>query len=376
MSIWKTLLETAIHAPSPHNVQPWRVRILSDDRADLLIEKRRTLPKEDPTGSFIILTMGLFIEALRILAANRSFKLHYELYQAPSQFTPEHIAKAEGELLPFAMLTLSRDEVATIVEGRVQPIPLAQQAGDKAPQRASPAGDSATPVVPMNTLRDGYDDSLFLTRRTSRISLLPQRVPDEAVQALSNLARKWEQRYEQISVPETVERILERNIDALFEDLNAPGYHDEIVEWFRFTDRASRRTRDGLDYRCMNTSRLSFWLAARFPKLLQLPMIQAILQSVYRKQLGIVPTIGVLAGPFWEPASAFETGRFLMHFWLELAKRDLYIHPYGNLVTNKGAAEWCRETTGVLDIWLIFKIGFSKVPPQSYRRSVEEVLVD
>ena len=91
-------------------MQPWRVRILSDDRADLLIERRRTLPKEDPTGSFIILTMGLFIEALGILAANRSFKLDYELYQAPSQFTPEHIANAEGALLPFAQLSLTREE--------------------------------------------------------------------------------------------------------------------------------------------------------------------------------------------------------------------------------------------------------------------------
>jgi hypothetical protein len=347
MSVWKTLLETAIHAPSPHNVQPWRVRILSDDRADLLIEKRRTLPKEDPTGSFIILTMGLFIEALRILAANRSLKLDYELFQEPSQFTPEHIARAEGELLPFARLTLRHDE-------------------DK----------RDTPAVHANNLRNRFDDSLFLTRRTSRISLLPQFVPDEAVQALSQLASEWGQAYEQVSVPETVEPILAQNIDAVFEDLNAPAYHGEIVEWFRFTDLASRRTRDGLDYRCMNSSRLSFWLAARFPKLMLLPIARPILKKIYRRQLGLVPTVGMLAGPFWEPARAFETGRFLMHFWLELAKRDLYIHPFGNLVTNKRAAEWCREVTGVSDIWLIFKIGFSKVPPESYRRGVEEVLVD
>lgn len=155
-----------------------------------------------------------------------------------------------------------------------------------------------------------------------------------------------------------------------------PAYHDEIVEWFRFTDRASQRTRDGLDYRCMNSSRLSFWFAARFPKLMQLPLARSLLQSTYRRQLGIVPTIGILAGSFWEPAGAFETGRFLMHFWLELAKRDLYLLPFGNLVTNKPAAEWCRDNLGVSDIWLIFKIGFSKVPPKSYRRSVEEVLVD
>lgn len=105
MSIWETLLATAIHAPSPHNVQPWRVRILSDNHAELLIEKRRTLPKEDPTGSFIILTMGLFIEALSILAANRALQLEYDLYQAPSQFTPEHIvagSSAAAKDLPQA----------------------------------------------------------------------------------------------------------------------------------------------------------------------------------------------------------------------------------------------------------------------------------
>lgn len=334
MSIWHSLLQTAIHAPSPHNVQPWRIRIVSDERADLLIEKHRTLPKEDPTGSFIILTMGLFIEALTILAANRSLKLDYELYQSLAMFTPEHIARAEVELLPFAKLSLSPSSVGA-----------------------------------------SLDESLFLTRRTSRISLQPRTVPEDDVRALSSLAREWGQRYEQVTAPEIIESIVEKNIEALFHDLNASNYHDEIVQWFRFTDRASRRTRDGLDYSCMNASRISFWLAARFPKLLQLPIAQPFLKKIYRRQLGVVPTIGMLAGPFWQPESAFETGRFLMHFWLELARRDLYLHPYGNMVTNQTAAAWCREQTGIADIWLIFKIGFSDVPPKSYRRSVEEVLV-
>ncbi len=352
MSVWKTLLETAVHAPSPHNVQPWRVRIISDApdvssvtaplEADLLIEKRRTLPKEDPTGSFIILTMGLFIEALRILAANHALDLDYQLHQPPSQFTPEHIARVSDELLPFARLTLSR-----------------RQHPERNPQTGQPA------VQP----------ELFLTRRTSRISLLPKPVPSDDVQALSQLAREWGQKYHQVTSPELIEQILERNTDALVEDLNNQNYHDEIVEWFRFTDRASQRTRDGLDYRCMNSSRTSFWLAARLPQLLRLPLTGPVLKKTYRRQLGLVPTIGMLAGPFWEPASAFETGRFLMHFWLELARRDLYLHPYGNLVTNKTAADWCREAIGISDIWLIFKIGFSEEPPKSCRRSVEEVLV-
>src|ERR1044072_434750 len=272
MDSWKKLLKTARYAPAPHNVQPWRLRILSDETAELLIEKRRTLPKEDPTGSFIILSMGLFIEALTIVAANCALKLDFTLCQAASRFTPDQIAKTEGELLPFARLSLSSAEVA---DAKI-------------------------------------DDTLFHKRRTSRISFSSQPVPSEAVAALSKLANEWGQTYQQVTAPEIIEKILDRNIQAVFEDLNVPDYHDEIVEWFRFTDRASRQTRDGLDYRCMNSSRLSFWLAGRATQLMQLPLSGALLKKIYRTQLGHVPTIGMLAGPFWNSECAFETGRFLM----------------------------------------------------------------
>ena len=336
MSVWRTLLETARYAPSPHNVQPWRLRVLSNHTADLFIEKHRTLPKEDPSGSFIILSMGIFIEALSITAENSSLKLSYQLHKSPSEFTPEHIAQAKDELLPFARLTLEQG----------------------------------------SSHESGYPNALFITRRTSRGSYLPEPISDDAVEALSILAREGGHTYKQVTAPETIEKILKRNIEAVFEDLNVQPYHDEIVDWFRFTARSARATRDGLDYRCMNSSRISFWLAARVPQLLQFPITRPVLKKVYRRQLGDVPTIGMLAGPFWAPESAFETGRLLMRFWLELAKRDLYIHPFGNLVTNKPAAEWCLELLGVPQIWLIFRIGFSSVPPRSYRRSVEEVLID
>jgi nitroreductase len=369
MSIWKTLLETAIYTPSPHNVQPWRLRILSEESADLLIDRRRTLPKEDPTGNFIILTMGLFIEALRILAANRSLKLEYELYSSLSQFTPEHIAKAAVDLLPYARLTLAPGEQTREIASDDGHVSISEMS-------VSSLHHAQTESVTGEPWNSQYDDSLFLTRRTSRISFLPQPLPNDAIEALSNLAHAWGQTYKQVTEPETIEQILNFNIDALFEDLNTPAYHDEIVQWFRFTDRSARRTRDGLDYRCMNSSRISFWLAARVPHLLQLPVTRPLLKKIYRRQLGNVPSVGMLAGPFWEPDSAFDNGRFLMHFWLELARRDLYIHPYGNLVTNKAAAESCLQTVGLPQVWLIFRIGFSKAPPQSYRRSVEEVLVD
>ena len=52
----------------------------------------------------------------------------------------------------------------------------------------------------------------------------------------------------------------------------------------------------------MNTSRIAFWLAARVPKLLVFPFDEIIAQRQYRRQIGLVPTIGLLAAI----SSAFE----------------------------------------------------------------------
>jgi len=337
MSVWATLLETAIHSPSPHNVQPWRIRIKNDREADLLIDSARTLPKEDPTGSFIILTMGMFIEALALLATERQYRLDYELSHEPEWYADAILQAPEQVFLPFARLRLTPDEASTSL---------------------------------------GFDPATFLKRRTSRISLTQQRVPDLAAKALQDLAAEWNQRYEQITDAATIEWMLEQNTRALFHDLNSPDYHDEITSWFRFTDRSSRKHRDGLDYRCMNTSRLTYWLTARFPKMMLIPGLRPLLARKYRTQTGAVPTIGMLAGDFWQPASAIKTGRFLMRFWLETARQNLYIHPYGNLVTNNEAAKAMLAKTNIPDIWLVFKIGYSDEPPKSYRRSVEEILLD
>ena len=334
-NLWSTLLETAMQTPSPHNVQPWRIRLVSEREAELYIDRNRTLPKEDVTGSFILSAMGMFIEAIAILAAPRGYSLEYELSHPPQWYAENILHDNKNDLLPFARL------------------------------RLSPCSPQESP----------YPESLFLKRRTSRIDFWPTPIGETAVTTLAELATRWGQRYAQIIDPEQIKNILLHNIDALFQDLNTPAYHDEIVSWFRFTDRAAKRHRDGLDWRCMNTSRTAYWLAATIPGLLLFPVTRSLLRRQYRRQLGLVPTIGILAGEFFRAASAFETGRFLIRFWLETAKLGLFIHPYGNLVTNPAAAKWMAATTNIKDIWLVFKIGYSEVPPKSYRRSLAEVLV-
>jgi hypothetical protein len=203
----------------------------------------------------------------------------------------------------------------------------------------------------------------------------PTPVPETAIAQLAMLAAQWGHRYTHLSGADLIEPIVAANIDAVFHDMNAASYHNEITAWFRYTEHASLQHRDGLDWRCMNLSRGEFWLSAYLSKLLLFPPTRFYLRHRYRQQLGHIPAIGVLSGDFFNPSSAIDSGRFLLHFWLTLASLGLYLHPYGNLVTNPEAATWFKMHTQVDQAWLIFKVGYSRVPPRSHRRAVADILI-
>ena len=335
-SAWRELLETARYAPSPHNVQPWRIRLSGDGSAEVLIDGTRTLPNEDHTGSFLLSAMGMFLEAIELVAAQRGIRIEAEIARDAQWFADRIADRNQRGLTSFATLRMS---------GSVR------SDGER------------------------YPIELFRARRTSRISLRPDPVPPVIVQSLVRMASDWGHRYTHLTDAPVIEEILSRNIDAVFHDMNVPLYHDEITEWFRFTDRSAERHKDGLDWRCMNLSRSEFWLSARMSKTLLFGPTRSILKRRYRQQLGTVPSIGILSGDFFAAKNAVYSGRFLFRFWLELARHGLYLHPYGNMVTNPDAAAWMERKTGVAKAWLVFKVGYCDPPPASYRRSVEEILV-
>ena len=165
------------------------------------------------------------------------------------------------------------------------------------------------------------------------------------------------------------------NIEAAFEDLNHAPYREELRGWLRYTEDESMRHRDGLDARCMNQAPLELWAAFHVPALLRWKSTRPWFAKRYRAQIGPVATMGFLCGPFWPPRDAYRTGRFLMRFWLECTRLGYYLHPYGNLVTNRPVARWVEAETGLKDVWLAFKIGRSAPPPRSRRRSIAEILL-
>lgn len=336
MDAWRTILETAILSPSPHNVQPWRLRLVDAYSAELFIEKKRTLPDEDKSGSFIVLTMGLFIEAMRLVAAHLGLAIHDEPIHDFDWYTADHLRSRPESHFPFARLSL----------------------------RPDPA---LRPVFPLE---------LFRARRTSRLQYRREPVPGADGARLAALAANWGHRYHQRTDARTIEQLLAFNVEAVFEDVNHAPYRNELRRWLRYSPAQTARYRDGLDASCMNASPFELWLTFHAPKLLQLPPTRAWLSRRYRRQIGPVATMGFLCGRFWEPRDAFAAGRLLIHFWLECTRLGYYLHPYGNLVTNRRVASRVETSAGFSDIWLAFKIGRSDPPPRSERRRVEDVLID
>jgi len=334
-TLWRTLLEPALRAPSPHNVQPWRIRLVNEREAQLWIEKRRTLPKEDVHGSFIVLTMGLFVETLRQIAAHHHLRVAELFAHELDWYAAEHLESLADERFPFATLRLADD-------------------------------GEAAPAFALETIAE---------RRTSRLRYRAEPVADADVARLAALAEAWGHRFAATHDPERIERVLAWNVEAVFADLAHAPYREELAGWLRYSRAASERHRDGLDARCMNQAPLELWLAFHAPALLGVPGARGWFARRYRAQIGPVATLGLLGGPFWAPRDAYATGRFLTHFWLECTKLGYWIHPYGNLVTNRPVAARVEAETGVSDVWLAFKIGRSDPPPVSRRRSLEEVLL-
>jgi hypothetical protein len=324
-SQWEPIIQTALRTPSPHNTQPWRPRIRDDRHATLFLETARMLPDEDTTVHFIRCAMGMFLEALRIVSANAGLILRHTLVDDD----------LPGPFVRFAELELN---------------------GISEPSQ--------------------YPDSLFQIRKTSRLPSNGARIDPPLATLLKQMSAQHGHRYYQLDDPALIEVIILENIRAVFHDLNVEAYHREIARWFRYTDKEAQDKADGLDYRCMRVLPLQLRLMRQAPQIMSWPLTRGLIRWTYRRQLGRVSHIGAIGGPFFNHAAAVSAGTFLIQFWLELARRNLFIHPFGNLVTNPQANARLRELTSIDDVWLVFRIGYTDEPPQSFRRPLSEVLLN
>ena len=73
-SPWHAIAPCAQRCPSPHNTQPYRLKIANEREAEVVFLPRRGLYVADPLGRFTWLTAGVFVEICSIAAHSLGYR--------------------------------------------------------------------------------------------------------------------------------------------------------------------------------------------------------------------------------------------------------------------------------------------------------------
>ena len=330
---WAELLDYARWSPSPHNVQPWKLLVLSDTAARLYYDPTRLLPHTDPTSCFTIIGLGMFIESLRVAAGPLGLEV-----------VAQHTAEPR---LNYAATT--------------------------------PQLFADLHLVPQTSGLPAHNRELLKQRRTSRLHYDGRPVAAQIQQQLTQLAAAHGHELTCSDDPAMVDFILDLNRQTLFTDFDEAPVRQELAGLIRTTDEQAHQQKDGLWSRCMGfPGRLMhnfFFHSERFRS----PWKRAVLGRVYRHSMHGTATVAWLRGDFATRADWLRAGALMQRLWLEMTRHGVYLHPFGSVVTNEMAhrqfLEKIDQQATDAPLWLLVRLGYSTEPPRSLRLDVNDIFL-
>ncbi len=107
----------AILAPNPHNRQPWVIRLIGEDAAEISCDPAKRLPVTDPFDRQITIGFGTFLEVARIAASERDYVMEAELF--PDGEAQPRLNEAVVARVKFAKVEgLERDHLYSAITQR------------------------------------------------------------------------------------------------------------------------------------------------------------------------------------------------------------------------------------------------------------------
>jgi hypothetical protein len=328
---WSELIEYARWSASPHNIQPWKVKILSASEAELWYDPARLIPYTDKGSKFMTVALGIFIENISIAAASSGYKLHFTYFENP-------IDSTKTEFTPFGKMKLEKAEV-----------------------------------------RNEFDPELIKLRRTSRLHFQSKPIDESVLRELALLASEQGHSFQYSSQEEMVDFVVHLNGQTLFSDLDDDKTRKELDHWLRYSDEDASGKRDGLWYTCM-----------RFPKRLMRSFfhhhgrfehepVKTAVNNYYLHSMKGTRTVAWMQGKFETPEECLVIGRMLARFWLLLTKHGAYLHPFGSVITNPKSHALLKDKLNVTEsdqqLWMLMRLGYSEEPPRSYRLETSQILI-
>lgn len=314
-------LALASLAPSSHNTQPWKVRVMSEREVLVLLDEKRLLPAVDPERREALVSIGAFLENL--------------------------VRGAESQGLA-AKVEITADGPSGTGSARVSFEPAA-------------AGDEKKIL------------EAILARNTFRGPLPADPLPAETVRALAGTAStRWT--YFPSTSPGGAwirKAIAESNrVQASRDDAM-----EELSRWIRFSPGAVARHRDGLTTSGMGlpTPVRAFMALFFNEKSVQGKAFREAGVKKAMEQADACAGFFVLASPDGTPRAAVQAGRDLESFWLEATATGVAVQPMSQVLEESPWKDQIAPRLGIGGtVQMVLRVGLAPTPsrPVSPRRSL------
>ncbi|MEL4308037.1 Acg family FMN-binding oxidoreductase [Joostella sp. CR20] len=328
-----------INAPSPHNTQSWKFKIIDSVNMLLYVDENILLPETDPPSRQIHMGAGCFIETA-VLGAQRYG------YDADVVYFPEgYQGKVDFGQKPVASISLKK--------GRETKDPL-----------------------------EKYIESRQTNRRKYRGDIITH----EEFDTLKTLSGASHSKLKFINTNfEPYFNLFYKGFEIESKTFNT---NEETRNLFRFNEQQRAEKGDGISIPQMGYKGLMAILAEK-----SLAMgdkekwhsEKSISLSLKNVQKGIDSTKGIVV---WytennEFIDWIKSGRDFVRFSLALIKLGLYAHPYNQVIQEYKEMEAVQSEMNALleieapqKIQMIVRLGRSSKPYYSYRREFNTYLVD
>ena len=322
----KTKIDQMIHygslAPSSHNAQMWKIKMITENRIRVLVDRQHILPQVDPESRETLISLGAFIE--NMVEAALSFGLQ-----------PEVTVLAQN-------LNSNDQEIAELTFYPKNSIPLP----------------------------DGLDD--IKNRHTIRIPYLRKSLTDQDAKWIKLLGPQFH--YFALESPEG-QYIQKAIIQATKQQVTHDQKQKELAGLFRFSKKEALKERDGLTPESLGLSGITRWFVSNFftqNTVMSKSFRNQTVASV-KNQAENCSGFVVLSSDDDAISSLIDSGRSLERFLITATGKKLAVHPMSAPLEESPWKEAFSKKLGISQkAQMILRVGYVKNygHPTSLRRPV------
>jgi hypothetical protein len=216
-------------------------------------------------------------------------------------------------------------------------------------------------------------------RQTSRLPYLKRLVGDDINEYLGKVAEKYGFTLHITDDKALVSDIISLNVRTFFTNLKNKTFRQELKKYIRFTEKEAMEKKDGIHVKAMALPAKSLKLLLGAYYLKHITMSGKRIKAAYLKTMQKTNQIGWLTGMFSNPVEQTNAGRCFIRLWLLYTHYSVYLQPLSPLFTNPKAHDSFGKLTDHEEqdgfIWMLFRFGYSKIPPKSHRRDFTDFII-